>query len=240
MDFVRFVQWLRCAFGMGRAATDPVIGATARLTIACGPVCRAMDNGTGGPEAMNTPAHLLVGLALCARAEVPRSGRWASVGGLLPDMSLYLLAGGALFLMQIPPERVFNELYFSPAWQGVFAIDNSFLLWGFAAALAWAWQKRLGMAFALAGLLHVATDFPLHNDDARPHFWPLSDWVFESPLSYWDSNHYASIVAPVELIVVLVAGAVIWRRWTSWPARVGVALGCALEFWVVRQWLVFF
>ncbi len=69
--------------------------------------------GAAGGSAMNTPAHLLVGLALCARRDVPRSGRWAALGGLLPDLSLYFLAGGALFVLQIPPERVFGELYFS-------------------------------------------------------------------------------------------------------------------------------
>ncbi len=106
--------------------------------------------------------------------------------------------------------------------------------------MALALRNRLATAFAGAGLLHVATDFPLHNDDARPHFWPLSDWVFESPLSYWDSDHHAAYVAPLELLVVLIATLVLWRRWPHWGARLGVAVACGLEIWVVRQWLLFF
>lgn len=189
---------------------------------------------------MNTPAHVLVGLAVCARRDVPWSGRSAVFGSLLPDLSLYLLAGVSLFVLQIPAERVFGELYFSPGWQTVFAIDNSFILWGLGLILALWFRSVPAIVFACAGLLHLATDFPLHNDDARQHFWPISDWMFESPLSYWDSDHHASVVAPVTLLAVLISAGVIWRRWTGWGVRILLLLACAAEVWVVRQWLLFF
>lgn len=189
---------------------------------------------------MNTPAHLLIGLAACARRGQPGGAKAAAAGGLLPDLSLYLMAGVSLFVLQIPAERVFGELYFSPAWQSVFAIDNSFVVWGALLAAALAVKSRLLGAFATAGMLHLALDFPLHNDDARRHFWPLSDWVFESPFSYWDSDHHAAAVAPVGLAMVLAAAVVVWRRWPDWRARLGVLAICAAEIWVVRQWLLFF
>lgn len=189
---------------------------------------------------MNTPAHLLVGVALFSRPEVRRSGVFAALGSLLPDLSLYLLAGVSLFLLQIPPERVFNELYFSTAWQSVFAVDNSFVVWGAVLLAAlWVWSVP-AIAFAAAGLVHISTDFALHNDDARQHFWPISDWVFESPLSYWDSQHHAAWIAPFTILAVLMAGYVIWRRWRSWAVRIAVVLACLIELWVVRQWLLFF
>ncbi len=189
---------------------------------------------------MNTPAHLLVGVALFARRSAPRSGRWAAFGSLLPDASLYVLAGVSLFLLQISPSRVFDELYFSTAWQSVFSVDNSFVIW--AAVLGCAlWLGSLpGIAFAAAGLIHIATDFALHHDDARAHFWPISNWVFESPVSYWDSQHHAAAVAPVTLLAVLVSAFVIWRRWPAWGIRLLVVLACAAEIWVLRQWLLFF
>ena len=96
------------------------------------------------------------------------------------------------------------------------------------------------MAFGAAGLLHLASDFALHNDDARPHFWPVSDWIFESPVSYWDSAHHAAWVAPFTLLAVLISAVVIWRRWPNWGIRLAVFAACRLEIWVVRQWLVFF
>ncbi len=171
---------------------------------------------------------------------MPGTGRLAALGGVLPDLSLYLMAGVSLFVLQIPPSRVFGELYFSPAWQSVFAVDNSFVIWGLGLAVALGLRSAPAIAMTGAGLLHLATDFSLHNDDARQHFWPLSDWVYESPLSYWDSHHHAASVAPLTLLTVLISAAVIWRRWPDWRLRIGVLTLCLAEVWVVRQWLLFF
>lgn len=181
-----------------------------------------------------------MGVALCARRDVRRSGPGAAVVSLVPDLSLYVLAGASLFLLQIPPEKVFGELYFSPGWQAVFAVDNSFVLWGVLLGAALYFRVWSLVAFACAGLLHLAADFPLHHDDARRHFWPVSDWVFESPVSYWVSAHHAGWVAPVGLLIVLASAYVILQRWPSWWVRIGVLIACAMEVWVVRQWLLFF
>lgn len=189
---------------------------------------------------MNTPAHLLIGLAVCSRRDVRHSGKFAALGGLLPDLSLYLLAGGSMFLLNIPAERVFGELYFSPEWQAIFAIDNSFIIWGLAFFAALALRNLPMIALSGAGLLHLATDFSLHNDDARRHFWPLSDWVYQSPLSYWDSHHHAAAVAPFGLLAVLIAAGILWMRWPNWRLRAVVMIACLAEIWVVRQWLLFF
>jgi membrane-bound metal-dependent hydrolase YbcI (DUF457 family) len=189
---------------------------------------------------MNTPAHLLIGLAVCARKDAPGLSRPAAIGSLMPDLSLYLMAGFSLLVLQIPAERVFGELYFSPAWQTVFSVDNSFLVWGSVLGIVLMVKSPGGIAFATAGLLHLATDFPLHNDDARPHFWPVTNWVFESPLSYWDSDHHAAWVAPLTLTAVLIASVVLWRRHANWRIRAGVLLAGAAEIWIVRQWLLFF
>ena len=78
---------------------------------------------------MNTSAHLLIGAAAWGRQK-PRGVIIAAfAGGLLPDLSLYLLAGESLFVLGIPPRIVFDDLYFSNAWNTVFAIENSFVLW---------------------------------------------------------------------------------------------------------------
>ncbi|MEO0767578.1 MAG: cobalamin biosynthesis protein CobQ [Pseudomonadota bacterium] len=189
---------------------------------------------------MNTPAHLLIGAAAFGRPATGRIVLAAFAGALLPDLSLYLLAGTALFVLSIPPARVFNELYFSDAWQTVFAIDNSVLLWG--ALLGLALWRRVPWAIALTGaaVLHVLLDFPLHHDDGRPHFWPLSSWVFESPFSYWDRAHGAGWIAPVEAGLALLAALMLWiRRMPRWAALMTGLLLLA-ELWIVRQWLFFF
>lgn len=188
---------------------------------------------------MNTPAHLLLGGALFGKRNT-RLILAAMTGALLPDLSLYLLAGTSLYLLSIPPATVFGELYFSDAWQTIFAIDNSFLVWGGLLALAW-WRGILwAQVLCLAALLHLACDFPLHHDDGRAHFWPLTNWIFESPLSYWDSRHHAAWVAPIEGMVAAFAA----LRLAATGHPIGIRLTALtlllLELWVIRQWLTFF
>lgn len=150
------------------------------------------------------------------------------------------MAGAALFLMDVPPDVVFDEYYFSPQWQAVFAVDNSFVVWGIACAFA-IWAKRpVLIAFTGAALLHIALDFPLHHDDARPHFWPLSEWVFKSPISYWDRNHYADIVGPLEALMCVVLCVVLWRRFPGGIARAIIALGGMLQIAPVFIWVFIF
>ncbi|MEM6890041.1 MAG: cobalamin biosynthesis protein CobQ [Pseudomonadota bacterium] len=189
---------------------------------------------------MNTPAHLIIGAAAMARGrETPII--WAAfAGALAPDVSLYLMAGVSLFVLAIPPQVVFDELYFSPAWQTVFAIDNSVFVWGALLAVA-VWQ-RAAWAIALSGaaLIHLGLDFPLHHDDGRPHFWPLSGWVFESPLSYWDRRQGAGWIAPLEAFVTLIAAVLLWRTRPGRVASATIIVLLAAELWIVRQWLFFF
>ncbi|MEP3784941.1 cobalamin biosynthesis protein CobQ [Ascidiaceihabitans sp.] len=189
---------------------------------------------------MNTPAHLLLGAACFARPATSKLLLAALFGALLPDLSLYVLAGGALFLFDLPPAYVFGELYFSDLWQSIFAVDNSFVVW--AALLATALWSRQAWAIAICGaaILHLALDFPLHHDDGRAHFWPLTSWVFESPYSYWDRHHGAHWVAPIEAAAATVSAGVLWKRQLPvWAASFVGALLVA-ELWVVRQWLFVF
>ena len=82
------------------------------------------------------------------------------------------------------------------------------------------------MVFAAAGLLHLALDFPLHHDDGRPHFWPLSDWVFQSPISYWDRAHYAGTIGPIEMALSVLFCGVLMLRFDSVRSRL-VLVGLA-------------
>lgn len=189
---------------------------------------------------MNTPAHMLLGAAVFGKPAERALIVAALLGALAPDASLYLMGAVALFVLQIPPQIVFDELYFSPAWQTVFAIDNSFLVWGGVLAVARWRGSAVLTAFAAAALLHLVLDFPLHAGDGRPHFWPLSGWVYDSPISYWDSRHHAAWVVPVAVAICVYAYAVLWRRVPAlWP-RVGFGVLLVAELWVARQWLVFF
>lgn len=161
---------------------------------------------------MNTPAHLIFGAAAFARPDKPKVTAAAIIGGLMPDLSLYLLCAWSLFIVGNEPSYVFDVQYFSAQWQAVFAVDNSFVLWGCLLAIG-LWSKRHWLwAFAGSGLIHLLFDFLLHHDDARRHFWPLSDWVFVSPFSYWDRHHHGTLIGGLEMAAVAVLTLLLFRR----------------------------
>ena len=189
---------------------------------------------------MNTPAHLLVGGAAFARVD-KRWSLFAAMGGALaPDLSLYLLAGWHLGVLGTPAQVVFDELYFSEAWQSVFAIDNSIFVWGGLMLLGVYRKSALLKIFSASALLHIALDFPLHAGDGRPHFWPLTDWVFFSPISYWDDRFYGGLVGPAELLLAAVCAVVLFLRYRTIPAR-GVFLTLlALEAASSGIWVLVF
>ena len=184
---------------------------------------------------MNTPAHLIVGLAAFGKPGRPGVTAAALAGGLLPDLSLYVLAGGALALGETP-ERVFRELYYSDAWQAVFRIDNSVFLWGALLALGLARRVPWLAALAGAGLAHLALDLPLHHDDGRAHFWPLTDWVFASPVSYWDPAHWGGWVGAAEVALCGGLAVAIWRAFREAWVRAATVLLLAAQLSVGGVW----
>ena len=112
----------------------------------------------------------------------------------------------------------------------------------FGLLIAWAfWAKKAGwIAFAGAALLHIAVDFPLHGEDARMNFWPISDWVFRSPVSYWDTRAGAGLVGPVEIILSVAAAVLLLRRHIDWRVRVFVVFILGLEFMASGIWSFIF
>lgn len=164
---------------------------------------------------MQTPAHLIFGMAAFGKADRPAVTSAAFVGAFIPDLSLYLLVAWHLLILNADPQVVFDQMYFSPEWQSIFRIDNSFILWGIALGICFMLRSAVGIALCGAAILHIALDFPLHHNDGRAHFWPMTDWIFMSPVSYWDPAHFGNIVAPLEALCVLAACVFLWRRHIS-------------------------
>lgn len=124
-------------------------------------------------------------------------------------------------------------MYFSPFWQQQAALTNSIPVYVLMALLGFLGLRyyhhleiaaRALLLLSLAALAHCVADLPLHVDDGHPHFWPFSDWVFVSPVSYWDSNHYAQYWHPIEMIMALICAAVLWRRFAAWSVRFAIVV----------------
>jgi len=92
------------------------------------------------------------------------------------------------------------------------------------------------IAFAGAGLLHLALDFPLHNDDARAHFWPATDWRFISPVSYWDLRHFGGIIGPIEMAMSLLCLGGLWRRFKALLPRALIAGAAVFQVALIVVW----
>lgn len=103
-------------------------------------------------------------------------------------------------------------------------------------SLAERWTASIDAApmlalFALAALTHLAGDLPVHADDAHRHFWPLSDWRFHSPVSYWNPSQGGGWFAFVEATIGIAAAVVLFRRFGATWVR--ALLGLAIAAYVV-------
>lgn len=185
---------------------------------------------------MNTPTHLLIGAAALARLGRDGSDRWRNpviLGfSLLPDLGLYVLFGWARFVPDVSEQQLWDDVYWRDHWQTVFAIGNSVPLYICLLIAGALWRgSQWGVLMVLAGtaaLLHIAFDLPFHADDAHRHFWPITDWKFHSPLSYWDDRHHGDIVANVAIALGLLLSLILWRRFPSRVVRGFLIAGMGL------------
>lgn len=181
-----------------------------------------------GPD-VNTPAHLIFAAALLARPGA-RAGNMALLAGAtIPDVSMPVMIIWQHWAENRTLQQVFEEDFRSVFWQGVFAVDNSIPLWALVLVVGLLMRWRLAALCAAAALLHVSFDLVLHNEDARRHFWPLSDWMFRSPISYWDPARYGRMVGAVEGVAALALCAVLWRRFDGARARALIVMAAGIE-----------
>ena len=63
-------------------------------------------------------------------------------------------------------------------------------------------------------MLHIAMDLPVHHDDGPLVFFPF-DWKtrIDSPVSYYDRDHYGGFVAPIDMAVTVAGGAFLAWKW---------------------------
>lgn len=163
---------------------------------------------------MNTPTHLIINVAVLTRQGQVAVNLAVIAGALIPDLSIYVLFVWSK-LAGIPEMTVWREIYWQEPWQTFGAISNSIPLYLTLIGIGFLIKKPIFWMFALSALLHLAFDFPFHADDAHRHFWPISDWRFHSPLSYWDSSKFGDIVSVVEMIAGAALCVVLWRRFDS-------------------------
>ena len=188
---------------------------------------------------MNTPAHIILNAVVLGRGRTRANWLPITAGALLPDLPMVGFYLYQRFVLEQSESIIWSQLYFDPDWQQFFDLFNSLPLIAIGAALAWSRQSRAALALFLSMALHVAADLPLHREDAHGHFYPLSSWRFESPISYWDPAHHGLVVGGLEMVGVIVGSLLLIGRGTAWR-YVGLAtLGLYGIFaaFAIRYWL---
>jgi hypothetical protein len=185
---------------------------------------------------MRTYAHFLMTAALVR----PLKRRGFSVhttafllGSVLPDLpfAILTLAYGLHYRQDqdLPWESIhilLHEIHFftDPVW---LAAHNFFHAPFILLAIGligywlrhhyWEWGNRL-LWFAAGAGLHTAVDIFTHHDDGPLILFPF-EWTyrFQSPVSYWDPNHYGDIVGPLETVFSVFIFVYLLAQW--WQAR---------------------
>lgn len=178
-----------------------------------------------------TSTHILLSLAVLSKASERKRNLSIVSGSLIPDLAIFLWAPYQALVNGVSGAQMWEELYFQAPMQDLIAWFNSIPIYAallfigfFARSKSWG---TLLVVFALAALIHISLDLPVHADDAYRHFWPLSDWRFYSPFSYWDIDHHAAWVGKIDIGIALLCVAILWRRfWTRWVKIIlgGVAI----------------
>ncbi len=178
---------------------------------------------------MNTPAHAIINLLLFKRS-VRESYPYVIIfGAVLPDVSMFVFYIWAK-LKHLPEKEIWSEAYYLPNWQALFDSFHSFPLLLTAWCVAWRLNAKAWMVFFASMLLHSVFDFPVHHDDAHRHFYPLSEFRFSSPISYWDPEHYGLIVGGIEFLVMLIGGFWLFRVSLKRRLRMSVATVSGVYF----------
>lgn len=73
--------------------------------------------------------------------------------------------------------------------------------------------RRVALWFLLGWLGHTLADFLTHVDDTRPLLWPLSDWQWSSPVSYYNPLYYGrQFFAASHALMLAVAAGLLFKR----------------------------
>jgi len=170
---------------------------------------------------MNTPSHLLLHWGIRKylkdkkEISIPKSFVFWSIA---PDIWLYFCV-----FLYIPIStyffwnslgytfrHMFDTLYFyHPVWIFSYNVLHAPMMLFLFFLIIKIFQNNLGkhyrilLWFIVWCILHSVFDIPLHHDDGPRIFYPFSDYMFSSPISYWDRDYYANYVSPVEICLSL-------------------------------------
>lgn len=170
---------------------------------------------------MTTQSHAILNIALLSKRGKPFLHSYAFLGAVIPDIPIFIFFGVETFILQTSQQELWSTRYFMEPWQTFFDIFNAIPLILIVLGIGYYLMHSERMTVvAWSMLIHCAFDFLTHHDDGHHHLFPLSDFIFASPISYWDRNHHAGIFRVVECSVILAASIYLFPRLKTRLGRV--------------------
>lgn len=169
---------------------------------------------------MNTQSHVIINVALLNRKDKPHLQRYLLLGALMPDLPMFVFFVVEALIFGHPQQQIWSERYFLPQWQNFIDIFNAVPLVLIVLGIGYCLKSEAVMFCCWSMLLHCAADFFLHHDDAHRHLFPLLQFRFSSPISYWDAARYGRIVSLVEIVITIAASIFLFPHLRSRIARV--------------------
>jgi hypothetical protein len=173
----------------------------------------------------------MINLLILGRDQDSKKTAFIVVGAILPDAAMFVF-----YLWQLTlgtaESSIWSIEYHRPGWQAIFDLSHSIPLALLGMLIGWKTNRPWLLVFFSSILLHALGDLPLHQEDAHRHFFPLSEWRFFSPVSYWNPAYYGDWVGMLEFLAVF--GAVIYLylkqpRLKFWIAGIGSTY---LVYWI--------
>lgn len=145
---------------------------------------------------MQTQTHALIGAYFFGRRDATLMAAGA-IAGMAPDLPMFAIVA-ALRTMGHSAREIFQHDYFQPWWQHINGIAHSLILWPVLLATALVARRQwpsarlpaILLAAGAGGFAHCCIDFLCHREDAHMQLWPISNWKFVSPISYYDPEHF--------------------------------------------------
>lgn len=189
---------------------------------------------------MITPSHIIYSWALAKKTEkvsIDTKKRTAAIvlGALFPDTPTYLFFIVCGLILGYSGPTMWDNMYYNSGWAIPITLTHSFIIWPLLISISSYVGWELAKWFSLSAFFHSLVDFCVHTDDAYRHFWPVSDWKFHSPISYYNPAEYGLYVGAFDSLLVLGLLGYLYTIYTGKWRLLILAVGALYVFRLIME-----
>ena len=110
---------------------------------------------------MNTPSHAIINLALLTKPQLPQANLAIVIGGILPDIPIFIFYFWAKFIAHLPEAKIWSEAYYQPLVQDVVATFHSIPLAMIGLLISYYFGWEIMEVICISLILHSLLDLSL-------------------------------------------------------------------------------